>query len=154
MTQRFRPFLTVALIIEHEGRFLMVEEFQETGEPCFGTPAGHVEARESILEAAIREGREECGCEIVPEGIVDICDYVKEGETIIRFTFKAHLKNNDPSEVKVADPDGDIAGIRWYSKEEIYANKAAWRTRLIGHNFDAYFRGQLYPLSMIDTVRS
>lgn len=154
MSERFKPFLTVALIIEQDGKFLMVEEYQETGELCFGTIAGHVEAKESIIQAALREGLEECGCEIELDHLVGIYDYVKDYETIIRFTFKAHLKDHDLSKVKISDPDGDIVGIKWYSKDEIYAKKSMWRTRLIGHNFDDYFAGKSFPLSMIQEVRS
>ena len=153
MSARFQPFLTVALIIEEDGRFLMVEEHQETGELCFGTVAGHVEAQESIIEAALREGLEECGCEVELDHLVGIYDYVKAKETIIRFTFKAHLKDHDISKVKINDPDGDIVGIKWYSKDEIYQNRKMWRTRLIGYNFDDYFKGQALPLSAITTVR-
>ena len=36
MSERFKPFATVALIIEHEGRFLMVEEKNEFGATVFG----------------------------------------------------------------------------------------------------------------------
>ena len=154
MSERFKPFLTLALIIEHEGRFLMVEEYQETGELCFGTIAGHVEAQESIIEAAKREGLEECGCEVVLDHLVGVYDYVKDYETIIRFTFKAHLKDDDVSKIKIADPDGDIVGIKWYTKEEIYANKKMWRTRLIGYNFDDYFKGKAIPLDAITEVRA
>ena len=154
MSERFKPYLTVALIIEHEGRFLMVEEFQETGELCFGTIAGHVEAKESIIAAALREGREECGCEVELDHLVGIYDYVKDYETIIRFTFAAHLKDRDPSLVKVADPDHKIQAIKWYTREDIYAQKSMWRTRLIGYNFDDYFKGQKLPLSSITEVRA
>lgn len=153
MSERFKPHLTVALIIEHEGRFLMVEEYQETGELCFGTVAGHVEAKESIIEAAYREALEEAGCEVELEHLVGIYDYVKDNETIIRFTFKARLKDGDPSKVKPADPDGEILGAKWYTREEIYENKKMWRTRLIGYNFDDYFKGQSIPLSCLTTVR-
>ena len=154
MSERFKPFFFLFLIIEHEGRFLMVEEYQETGELCFGTIAGHVEAQESIIEAAKREGLEECGCEVVLDHLVGVYDYVKDYETIIRFTFKAHLKDDDVSKIKIADPDGDIVGIKWYTKEEIYANKKMWRTRLIGYNLDDYFKGKAIPLDAITEVRA
>lgn len=153
MSKRFQPFLTVALIIEHEGRFLMVEEYQETGELCFGTVAGHVDAKESIVEAALREGLEESGAEVELDYLVGVYNYVKEDATILRFTFKAHLKDGDPTKVKVNDPDGDIVAIRWYTKEEIYEKKDMWRTRLIGYNFDDYFAGKRAELDFITTVR-
>ena len=57
MSNRFKPFATVALIIEHQGKYLIVEEYNEDQDNrlVFGNPCGHIDARETILEAAIRE---------------------------------------------------------------------------------------------------
>ncbi|MEX2367769.1 MAG: NUDIX domain-containing protein, partial [Pseudohongiellaceae bacterium] len=54
----FQPHLTVAAVIEQNGRFLMVEESVE-GRIVLNQPAGHVESGESFIEAAIRETLEE-----------------------------------------------------------------------------------------------
>ena len=102
----------------------------------------------------MREGLEECGCPVELDYLVGVYDYVKDYETILRFTFKAHLKDQDPSQVKISDPDGDIVAIKWMTKEEIFEGKKMWRTRLIGPNYEDYFNGQQVPLSFITTVRS
>ena len=57
---RFTPHVTVATIIEDNGRFLMVEELAE-GRAVFNQPAGHLEADESLIQAALRETLEETG---------------------------------------------------------------------------------------------
>ncbi|MDE2358015.1 MAG: NUDIX domain-containing protein, partial [Betaproteobacteria bacterium] len=49
-----RPAVTVATVVEHEGRFLVVEE-ETHGGLRLNQPAGHVEAGESIVAAAARE---------------------------------------------------------------------------------------------------
>ena len=84
MSTRFKPYATVALIIENEGRYLVVEEYNEDQDNrlVFGNPAGHIEQNESIIEAALREGREETGCEVELLSLISINDYVKENETI------------------------------------------------------------------------
>ncbi len=94
MSNRFKPNATVAVIIEHEDKFLMVEELNEDqdNKPVFGMPAGHIEAKESIIEAASREAFEECGCEVELTALVGIYDYVKNDETIERFCFAAKIK--------------------------------------------------------------
>ena len=78
MSTRFKPYATVALIIEHEGKYLIVEELQEdqNNRPVFSNPAGHVDAKETLTEAAIREGFEETGCEVELLSLVSIADYV------------------------------------------------------------------------------
>ncbi|WP_428634626.1 NUDIX domain-containing protein, partial [Sedimenticola sp.] len=53
------PHTTVASIVEDDGRFLMVEEMTRDGKTVFNQPAGHLEEAESLLEAVIRETREE-----------------------------------------------------------------------------------------------
>lgn len=154
MSNRFKPNSTVALIIEHEGKFLMVEELNEDQDNrrVFGMPAGHIEAKESILEAALREGREETGCEVELLSLTGIYDYVKDYETIERFCFAARLKEI-PERLLAQDPDHEILNVRWYTRDEIYAKKDLWRTRLVGSCMDDYFGGQRYPLELIHVVR-
>lgn len=153
MTERFKPNSTVALIIEHEGKFLMVEETNDDqgGRPVFGMPSGHVEARESILDAARREGYEETGCEVELVALTGIYDYVKDYETIERFCFAARLKSV-PESFTPRDPDHEIRNVRWYTREEIMEGKGKWRTRLVGLCMEDYLSGQRLPLSTIRVV--
>ena len=151
MSERFKPFATVALIIEHEGRFLMVEEKNEFGATVFGMPSGHIDAKEGIIEAALREGYEETGCEIELKALTGIYDYVKDYETIYRFCFAAKLKQV-PETFKPHDPDGEILAVRFYTKEEIFNQKEAWRTRLVGLCMNDYLNHQAFPLSLIEKV--
>lgn len=153
MTQRFKPNSTVALIIEHEGRFLMVEETNEDqgDRLVFGMPSGHIEAKESIFDAALREGYEETGCEVELTALTGIYDYVKDYETIERFCFAAKLKSV-PEVFSPRDPDHEIRSARWYTKEEIEEGKSRWRTRLVGLCMDDYLKGQRYPLSILHTI--
>lgn len=152
MDRRFMPHCTVAILIEHAGSILMVEERDEEGRLVFGIPAGHVEARESILEAALREGREEIGVPIELESVIGIYDYVKDYETILRFCCRARLQGGPPAQFSPSDPDGDIVGVRWYARADIYAQRERWRTRLVGQCVDDFYRGCAYPLSLITTV--
>ncbi len=153
MSSRFKPYLTVALMIEHEGRFLVVEEKDEYDNLVFGFPAGHVDAKESIVQAAIREGFEETGRQVELDHLVGIYDYVKDDETILRFLFKAHFKDaHDLMSLTPADPDGDILAIKWYSKDEMLDQKDSWRTRLIGYNLVDYLNGKSISLSHLTTV--
>ena len=58
----WHPHVTVAVVVEREGRFLMVEErCKQSGKMVFNQPAGHLEAGETLQQAALREAREETG---------------------------------------------------------------------------------------------
>ena len=52
--RRFAPRVTVATIVEQDGRFLLVEE-QVGGRLVLNQPAGHLDPGESLIEAARRE---------------------------------------------------------------------------------------------------
>jgi len=66
MVERLRCHVTVAAVIEREGRYLFVEE-RVAGQRVLNQPAGHLEAGEDLRQAVIREVREETGFEFIPE---------------------------------------------------------------------------------------
>ena len=68
---RFRPGVTVAAIIERDGRYLLVEEHTPEG-LCLNNPAGHLEQGESPLQAVVREALEETACHFEPEALVGV----------------------------------------------------------------------------------
>ena len=51
----WKPHVTVAAVIERDGRFLLVEEYADGQELVYNQPAGHLDARETLAAAAIRE---------------------------------------------------------------------------------------------------
>ncbi len=54
----FIPHVTAATLVENNGRFLLVQE-EKNGRLVLNQPAGHVEAYESLTQAAIRETLED-----------------------------------------------------------------------------------------------
>jgi ADP-ribose pyrophosphatase YjhB (NUDIX family) len=66
------PHTTVASVIEKEGRFLMIEELNSNGEAVINQPAGHLEEAESLIDAVIRETREETAWGFTPESLIGI----------------------------------------------------------------------------------
>ena len=62
---RWNPEVTVAAVVERDGRFLMVEE-RIAGRLVLNQPAGHLEDRETLVEAVIRETREETAWRLAP----------------------------------------------------------------------------------------
>jgi ADP-ribose pyrophosphatase YjhB (NUDIX family) len=54
----WKPNVTVAAVVERDGRFLLVEEDTERGR-LYNQPAGHLDECESLLRAVARETLEE-----------------------------------------------------------------------------------------------
>ena len=59
----WKPHITVATIVEDNGRFLMVEEPKD-GRTVLNQPAGHLDPDETLIEAAVRETLEETGWDV------------------------------------------------------------------------------------------
>lgn len=62
---RWKPSVTVAAVIEQDGRFLLVEEHTDAG-LRLNQPAGHLDPDESLVDAVAREALEETAYSFVP----------------------------------------------------------------------------------------
>ena len=67
----WKPNVTVASVIEQDGKFLLVEEHTDDGIQ-FNQPAGHLEADESLSRGAVRETLEETAYHFLPEWLVGV----------------------------------------------------------------------------------
>lgn len=140
--------VTVATVIENEGRYLLVEERDKfSGELVFNQPAGHLEPAETLCEAALRETREETGWEIELVGILGVALYTAPGNnvTYYRTTFLGRPLH----EVKGATLDADIMATHWLDYEAIVANSARMRSPLVVASIEQHRRGICYPLDLI-----
>src|SRR5690554_476316 len=89
--------VTVATVIEDNGRFLLVEE-QQRGRLVLNQPAGHLEPGETLIEAAVRETLEETGWTVEVLGLVGVGLYTapSNGVTYYRTTFFGRPLSHDP----------------------------------------------------------
>ncbi len=142
----WQPHITVATIVEDQGRFLMVEEFK-AGKHVFNQPAGHLEANESLLDAARRETLEETAWEVELTGVVGIYLYTapSNGVTYQRVCFAARpLKPHSERTL-----DSDIVRAVWLTRDELQANPERWRSELVPRCIDDYLTGPLHSLALI-----
>lgn len=142
---RFLPHVTVATIIENNGRFLMVEEIKNNCQ-VLNQPAGHIEKDETLLQAAIRETLEETAWDIELTGIVGIYLFTADnGISYQRVCFSAKTIQYHPNRPL----DEGITGTTWLTKQELIDRKAQWRNPIILTCIDDYLAGHNYPLSII-----
>ncbi len=140
--------VTVATVVEKDGKFLFVEEHTEgVTHTVFNQPAGHVEAGETIIEAAIRETMEETGHQVEISHLLGIYTYTPPmfpDRTYFRFCFLAKSLAHDPT----AELDSDIIGAVWMTADELIESARARSPLVIRAVQDAQ-SGQKYPLSLI-----
>lgn len=148
MSYKFKPVSVVAVIVNVEDRYLIVEERLGNGLPIFNTPAGHVEHWENIIEGARRELFEETG--IVTDhfdGVVGLYNLVQDNYTMLRTVFALRL--DCYPELKINDPDGDIVAHHWLTYEECERLKGSMRSELVFDAIRDYRNGRLFPTDLI-----
>ena len=144
----WKPHVTVAAIIEHNQRFLLVEEETDQG-LAFNQPAGHLEPGESLIDAIKREVNEETAWEFTPEAVTSIQLWRKNPDfpSFLRVCFIGQCHNH---QAKQQLDDGIIA-THWLTHAEITAKKSQLRSPLVLTTIEQYLSGERYPLSLLKT---
>ncbi|MCK9990232.1 MAG: NUDIX hydrolase [Rugosibacter sp.] len=146
MNTPWKPNVTVAALIEREGRFLMVEEETPDG-LRFNQPAGHLDEGESLIAACAREALEETAWHFTPTQLVGIYQWPRpQGDiTYLRFAFTGILGAHEAQRPL----DTGIVRAVWLTPEEIQACQNRHRSPLIWQCVSDYLAGQRFPLSVI-----
>jgi 8-oxo-dGTP pyrophosphatase MutT (NUDIX family) len=149
-TERFRPAVTVAAVIERDGRYLLVEEHTPEG-LRLNNPAGHLEPGESLLQAVVRETLEETACRFEPQALVGVylarLQRVATGEdvTYLRFAFCGTVGESDPGRKL----DEDIVRTLWLTPDEIESSAERHRSPLLRRCIADHRAGRRYPLELL-----
>lgn len=142
----WKPHATVAAIIHRDGKYLLVEEDSD-GEIVFNQPAGHLDPNESLVDAVIRETREETAWGFIPDAITGIYRWIHPGfdRTYLRFAFCGQIRdfhNEQPLD------DGILRTV-WLSRDEVQARQDRLRSPMVLRCIDDFERGHRYPLEML-----
>jgi 8-oxo-dGTP pyrophosphatase MutT (NUDIX family) len=142
----WKPRVTVAVIAEQGGHFLMVEEQTADG-VRFNQPAGHLEAGESLQQAATRECLEETAWHFRPQALVGVYRWRRPGseDTFVRATFCGRCLEREAA--RQLDPE--IRAVHWLAPEEIRERAAQLRSPLVLACLDDYLRGKRHPLDVL-----
>jgi 8-oxo-dGTP pyrophosphatase MutT (NUDIX family) len=141
-----RPDLTVAAIIERDGKFLCVEE-RVGNRLVFNQPAGHVERGEQIVEAVVRETLEETAWTFQPEALIGIYlwEQPERNRSFLRFAFCGTVSDHDPQRVL----DRGIERAVWMSREDLDARATRLRSPMVLRCIDDFRSGRRFPLEVI-----
>jgi phosphatase NudJ len=149
---RWRTSVTVAAIVERDGRYLLVEEHTPDG-LLLNNPAGHLDPGESPLEAVVREALEETARIFTPQALVGV--YLSRAQradppsdvTYVRIAFSGAV--SEPLPGRALDPE--IMRTLWMTPDELRANTARHRSPLLMRCVDDHRAGRRYSLDLVIT---
>lgn len=154
MPRTWKPNVTVAAVIERDGKFLLIEE--ETSDGIrLNQPAGHLDPHESLEEAVIRETLEETAHHFTPTALVGMYmsryRSARTGElvTYLRFAFCGTV-----GEEQDLPLDEGILRTLWLTRDEIAACRERHRSPLLLTCVDEYLAGKRAPLALLHTHSS
>lgn len=142
----WKPNVTVAAVVERDGKFLLVEEETEAG-LAFNQPAGHLEEGEKLVDAVVREALEETAWHFRPTHLVGIYHWKHPAKdvTYLRFAFGGELLQHEPQRPL----DAGIVAARWLSLDEVRATQARHRSPLVLRCIEDALAGRRYPLDLL-----
>ncbi len=145
-TMIWTPHVTVAAVLERDGKFLLVEEETDDG-IRFNQPAGHLECREALSDAVMRETLEETGYHFAPQYLVGVYNlrYEEKDITYLRFTFGGEITGHDAAR----ELDTGIIAARWLTLDEIRALAPKHRSPLVLRCIEDWLAGKRYPLELV-----
>lgn len=144
--QQWKPNVTVAAIIERDGKFLMVEEFSH-GRMVFNQPAGHLEEGETLFQAVEREVREETAWGFKPEIVTGVYMHPSPSShlTYLRFSFAGTCHDHDPEQAL----DDGIQRAVWMTVDELQKNIEKLRSPIVLSSINDYLQGNSMPLDCL-----
>jgi 8-oxo-dGTP pyrophosphatase MutT (NUDIX family) len=145
----WKPDVTVAAVVEDAGRFLIVEERIGT-RLVFNQPAGHLEANESLIAAAVRETLEETAWTFEPEALIGVYLWKRPDlpKSFLRVAFSGRVTHHDPTRPL----DRGIHRALWFSRDQLAARTEQLRSPMVLRCIDDYLRGRCFPLDIVEHV--
>lgn len=139
--------IVAGCVIKKDDKILMVQEAKQKYYGQWNFPAGHVDEGENIMEGAIREVKEETGCDVKLTGVLPIKTvYQKDIPTLI-VEFTAEILNEN-----IQFDKSEILDVKWIDIEEI-KNMDEKTLRAIETNkatFEDFMNNKIYSLDIFD----
>ncbi|MFA6310060.1 MAG: NUDIX hydrolase [Sterolibacterium sp.] len=146
MNPIWKPNVTVAAVVERDGKFLVVEEETDDG-VRFNQPAGHLDEGESLVAACARETLEESAWHFAPSALIGIYQWPRPAGdiTYLRFAFCGELGGHEAGRAL----DAGILRALWLTPAELEANRDRHRSPLVMQCVADYLAGRRFPLELI-----
>jgi ADP-ribose pyrophosphatase YjhB (NUDIX family) len=138
--------VTVAAIAARKDHYLIVEE-KAAGELVFNQPAGHLETAETLLDAVVRETREETGYHFTPHSLVGIYLWHSEdaNRSFLRVTFAGAAREPEGA----VELDTGIVAVHWLTRAQLLSPSRSLRSPMVIRSIDDFRAGRCFPLDCL-----
>jgi len=145
----WKPDVTVAAIVEHDGRFLFIEE-RVRGALVLNQPAGHLDAGESLITATVRETLEETRWQVEPIGLVGVYLWTSplDGMSFLRVAIAA----KPLTELLDRTLDDGIERAIWMAPDRFDAHPIPARSPLVRRCLMDFIAHGVVPLSRLNAI--
>lgn len=136
-------------IIEKEGKYLLVQEAKKKCYEKWNFPAGHLDFNESLEQGAIREIKEETGCDVKLDGVCYVANRILEDGLFVMIVFNAKLINEN-----IEFDKEEILDVKWFDYDEIVNKMESMlrgnyvRTAIINQN-----NNLVAPIDIVDILK-
>ena len=117
------PLVGVGAVIVEEGRVLLIRRGTEPLKGHWSLPGGLLELGEGLVDAVVREVREETGLEVEPIELIELLDRIhRQGERIqYHYVIADYLCRVAGGTLQAAS---DADGARWVEHAELNSHSA------------------------------
>jgi ADP-ribose pyrophosphatase YjhB (NUDIX family) len=137
-------------LIADGDRYLLVRESKASSRQRYNLPAGKLEVGETLVEAAVREAREESGLDVAVEALIGIyqCPETSEGFGVVNFVFASRRIGGT---LRTSDEHPEVS---WFTRLEIaeLASRGLVRGTHIQRAINDRERGVSLPLELVQVV--
>ena len=136
-------------IIEKEGKYLLVQEAKKKCYEKWNFPAGHLDFNESLEQGAIREIKEETGCDVKLDGVCYVANRILEDDLFVMIVFNAKVINEN-----IEFDKEEILDVKWFDYDEIVNKMESMlrgnyvRTAVINQN-----NNLVAPIDIVDILK-
>jgi len=151
---RWKPSVTVAAVVEHGGRYLLIEEHTAEGLKL-NQPAGHLDEGETLQQAVVRECLEETACAFVPQALLGVylarfqrparAGQAAQDITYLRFAYCGSVGEPLPGRTL----DHGIVRRLWLTPDELRACVDRHRSPLVLRCVEDHLAGRRHALDAV-----
>lgn len=128
---------------------MLVQEAKKNCYEKWDFPAEHLDFNESLEQGAIREIKEETGCDVKLDGVCYVANRILEDDLFVMIVFNAKLINEN-----IEFDKEEILDVKWFDYDEIVNKMESMlrgnyvRTAVINQN-----NNLVAPIDIVDILK-